>query len=235
MPGQALAYKVGELKIRELRAYAEKELGEKFHIGDFHDLVLNSGSVPLDVLEFNVKNWVIHNQCEDLPAINRSFEPFIYFADLQTAVESCFLGYSCILKLPVTPGIVGSQEELMFAYLEKIEEAPIFNLEVQLIKRAETKRKRSDNHEIDSTLDLTVSRRTDRGKHGEIELFDAAVKEFGCGKWRQVSNMIETRDIGQVRKFSQTILGRRYKPALILSEGYLNFAVGINQISLRHD
>ncbi|KAJ2999544.1 hypothetical protein HDV02_002691, partial [Globomyces sp. JEL0801] len=57
MPGQALAYKVGELKIRELRAYAEKELGEKFHIGDFHDLVLNSGSVPLDVLEFNVKNW----------------------------------------------------------------------------------------------------------------------------------------------------------------------------------
>jgi uncharacterized protein (DUF885 family) len=57
-PGQALAYKLGELKIRELRAMATKELGAKFNLAAFHDTVLGQGSVPLDVLEAQVKDWV---------------------------------------------------------------------------------------------------------------------------------------------------------------------------------
>jgi uncharacterized protein (DUF885 family) len=57
-PGQALSYKIGQLKIRELRGKAEAELGEKFDIKAFHRQVLGTGSLPLELLEEKIIGWI---------------------------------------------------------------------------------------------------------------------------------------------------------------------------------
>lgn len=57
-PGQALGYKMGQLKILELRQRAQTALGPKFRLKDFHDVVIDSGALPLDVLDKRVDNWI---------------------------------------------------------------------------------------------------------------------------------------------------------------------------------
>lgn len=58
VPGQALGYKIGQIKILELRKKAEIELGSKFNIAEFHEQVLSTGSVPLRILETKINNWI---------------------------------------------------------------------------------------------------------------------------------------------------------------------------------
>ncbi|HKD91347.1 MAG TPA: DUF885 domain-containing protein, partial [Terriglobales bacterium] len=61
-PGQALGYKVGQLTIKELRAKASQQLGPKFDLKEFHEVVLRNGALPLDVLQREVDGWIASKQ-----------------------------------------------------------------------------------------------------------------------------------------------------------------------------
>ena len=61
MPGQALAYKIGQLKIMELKEKSKKKLGDKYNIKDFHHVILGEGALPLDVLEEKVNQYIQSN------------------------------------------------------------------------------------------------------------------------------------------------------------------------------
>jgi len=63
-PGQALSYKMGEIKIKQLRQRAEKILGDKFDVRDFHDAVLGQGSVPLEILEDQIEQYINDNKSD---------------------------------------------------------------------------------------------------------------------------------------------------------------------------
>ena len=65
-PGQALAYKIGQLKISDIRAKAEKAMESKFDIRTFHDELLKDGALPLDLLEAKMDAWIMSQQPQDL-------------------------------------------------------------------------------------------------------------------------------------------------------------------------
>jgi uncharacterized protein (DUF885 family) len=65
-PGQALAYKIGQLRIQNLRREAESALGPRFNVRAFHDTVLETGAIPLDLMERHVRTWIAKEKAKDV-------------------------------------------------------------------------------------------------------------------------------------------------------------------------
>jgi uncharacterized protein (DUF885 family) len=65
IPGQALSYKIGELKIQELKAHAQKELGTRYSDRDFHDEILKDGALPLSILDAKIREWVERRKLQE--------------------------------------------------------------------------------------------------------------------------------------------------------------------------
>ena len=81
IPGQALSYKIGQLKILALRKEAEKELGSKFNLSKFHDELLNGGCLPISVLEAKMRKWI--KSQKDLAVLNDTYGiPAFYYTVL---------------------------------------------------------------------------------------------------------------------------------------------------------
>ena len=98
-------------------------------------------------------------------------------------------------------------------------------LELGLSKSVK-KRKRRDDILFPNADNFSAATRDGPWENGEIELFKAGVKEYGWGKWNQISQFIESRNSMQVRNFSTTVIGHIIRPSRVLTKGYLSLAAG---------
>jgi Myb-like DNA-binding domain len=130
----------------------------------------------------------------------RKLEPARYYADLQAQVDTFHPGYTCILSIPDTQEIVGSQFELFCAYQDSSNDILALNLKLHEPESATRKR---SIEELDEPVEQDVFiRHTGRWLNSEVELFHAGVMQYGWGKWARIADYMQTRDRIQVCKFS---------------------------------
>ncbi|XP_041360080.1 uncharacterized protein LOC121376277 [Gigantopelta aegis] len=91
-PGQSCAYKIGEIKIKDLRKTAEEKLGDRFDIKEFHSVVLENGPMPLRILEDVVNNWIKNYSPPTDPCANHCTTPSVHFLSL------CLVMFSLIKR-----------------------------------------------------------------------------------------------------------------------------------------
>jgi hypothetical protein len=118
---------------------------------------------------------------------------------LQAQVDSWHPGFTCILSVPNTKEMVGSQFELLCAYRDCPQDILALNLKLQ----KPTLKRPIDELDESSEQDVRI-RHICRWLNSEVELFDAGVLQYGWGKWAQIADFIGTRDRSQVKKFSKT-------------------------------
>lgn len=127
---------------------------------------------------------------------------------------------------PGTSEIVGSQDELLFAYKD-VQDVEVLNLDLKLFKTSK-KRKSTPDEESDSQPQF---RHEGRWSNAEEELFSMGVDQHGWRMWKEIAGVIGTRDREQVRKFAGSLRGSQYKKKISVTPGLLDLAEGMRLVA----
>lgn len=161
--------------------------------------------------------------------IARSLKPARYYSDLQSFVETLHPGFTCILSVPNTKEIVGSQFELLCAYQDCPKD--ILTLNLNLHPSETTKRKRPIDESYETVAQDVFIQHTGRWLNSEIELFHQGVIQYGWGEWAKIADYIQTRDRIQVCKFSLNQRAKKYKTSKTVVPVLSDLAEGLKTVA----
>ena len=159
-------------------------------------------------------------------SIIRKFKPFKSFSELQLRVEAWNPDFRCVLSIPNTSEVIGSQEELLFAYQDGPTESDNLTLELKLYAKQEKRN-------IDCVEDPEYQRVKHSGKWmpSEVALFKVGVQQCGWGNWKRISEVVDTRTTEQVKAFSKTQSGKSVKTELNFMPTLSKLADGLFEVS----
>lgn len=139
-------------------------------------------------------------------SLTRKLKPLKSFAELQSRVEAWNPDFKCVLTIPNTCEIIGSQEELIFAYEDVSSESDILTLELKLYAKSE--KRKFDCLEEPECQGINHS---GKWMPSEEVLFKAGVQQCGWGNWKRIAEVVNTRTMDQIKAFSKTQAGKSVK------------------------
>lgn len=137
-------------------------------------------------------------------SLKRTFLPLKSYSELQSRVEALNPGFKCVLTLPNTCNIIGSQEELLFAYEDEPNECDVLSLELKLYAKR-------DDDCVEEEPKVQLINHVGKWAPSEVTLFKAGVQQCGWGNWKRISEVVDTRTMEQVMAFSKTQVGQSFK------------------------
>ena len=160
-------------------------------------------------------------------SLTRKFTPLTSFSELQLRVEALNPDFKCVLTIPNTSEIIGSQEELLFAYQDAPTESDILTLELKLYPKQQKKRN------IDCVEDPESQGIKHSGKWmpSEVALFKVGVQQCGWGHWKRIFEVVDTRSLEQVKAFSKTQAGKQVKSEMNFMPALSKLADGLCEVS----
>jgi hypothetical protein len=161
----------------------------------------------------------------------RSFKKIIHFSDLKVRLEAYYRGSAFILKKADSNDIVGSQDELYFAYKELASGTSILCLDLYLSKKRKLEDEEGDGSESDISSDPQLTHHVGTWADGEIERFKIGVNTHGWGNWKAVAKTVGTRTAKQVSKFSENNQAKRLRQTDSITGAWVNLATSMALVS----
>ena len=163
----------------------------------------------------------------------RSFKTMIHFSDLKRRLEAYYPGTAFILTRADSKEVVGSQDELYFAFKNVQQGGTILELDLTI----SNKRKLSENNndrdcESDASSSFSpIIQHTGPWADAEVERFKMGVDTHGWGNWKRIAQEVATRTLKQVYKFSESNQAKRFRPTDSLTGAWVNLAAGFYNVS----